>query len=340
MLAAKTELKHAEKVKQFLQKHSLLHPDFFPVKEFGFIYFPLIRKQKIPFAQTLSVPFSFPGKEKRLSIEDVLRGKLTPTEMKLLPHSQEIVGKILILEIPEELHSKEKMIAETYLQSNKSIETVVKKDDAHAGEYRLRKVKVLAGKNTKETIHQENGIKIKLDLEKTYFSARSAHERLRIAKQIKNPEDVLVMFSGAAPYPLVIARNSPAKRICAVEINPLAHAYAAENIALNKLEHKIVLYLGDVHQVLPAIKNKFDRVAMPLPKTGKEFLDVALIKAKPGAIIHFYAFLAEEEMAAEARKIKELCSQLKHPVRVLRKVKCGQFSPRVFRVCFDLKVLK
>lgn len=344
MFAAQTELPYAEKVKKALLKNNLIHPDYLLVKEFGLIYFPLIKKAAVPLAKTVEVKFSFPKKQQAPLLTELLKDKLTAEELKLLPHSQEIVGKILILEIPEELQKKEKAIAKAYLLHNKNITTVVKKEEVHSGTYRTRKVKVLAGKNTKETIHGENGVKLKLDLEKAYFSARTGNERLRIAQQIKKEEIVLVMFSGVAPFPLVIARNSPAKMIYGIEINPAAHQYALKNVALNNFAHKVIIYCGDVREVVPQliaqIGSKFDRIAMPLPKTGEEFLDVALEAAKKGTIIHLYSFLGEEQFAAERKKIVEICRKLKHPVKVLRTVKCGQFSPYVFRVCFDLRVEK
>lgn len=340
MLAAQTTLHHAEKVKRFLLQHQLLHSDYLLVREFDFIYFPLIKKAIVPNAKVINTKFSFPEKKKPQTIDELLKGKLTKKELKILSRSQEIIGKIMILEIPEELTPKEKIIAGAFLNINKSIETVVRKSAIHTGIYRTRKVKILAGKKTKETIHHENGIQLKLHLEKTYFSARSAGERLRIAKQIKKNEEVLVMFSGAAPYPLVIAKQSPAKRVIGIEINPLAHSYAAENIILNKLEHRITLYPGDVHTVIPSLKKKFDRIAMPLPKTGEEFLPLVLQISKPGTIIHFYAFLREDEISVYAKKIQQLCQEQKHPVRIMDVVTCGQFSPGTFRVCYDLKAKK
>ncbi|MDP3640093.1 MAG: class I SAM-dependent methyltransferase family protein [Nanoarchaeota archaeon] len=340
MLAAATELRHAEQVRKYLSAKKLLHPDFLPVKELGFIYFPLAKKAAVPSAKVVLVKFSFPAKKHQPALDDLLKGKLTVRELTLLPRSQEIVGNLLILEIPPELEKKEKMIAEAFLQANKHVATIVRKQRMHGGVYRLRKVRILAGKKTKEAVHQENGVKLKIHLENTYFSARLANERLRIAQQVKPGEEVLVMFSGAAPYPLVIAKRSPAKMVYGIEINPLAHRYAIENVALNKLEKKIRIFQGDVREVVPKIRKKFDRVVMPLPKTGEEFLDVTLRKAKPGAIVHLYAFLEEKYFAAEAKKIKEICKQQGHPVRVLRTVPCGQFSPYVFRVCFDLKVLR
>ncbi len=339
MLAAKTELKKAQTVKEFLAKRKLIHPDFLTVKEFGFIYFPLLKKMSLAGAEIVNTKFSFPEKEKRLGVEELLQDKLTALELKSLPKSQEIVGKIMILEIPLDLQKKERVIAEAYLKANKYIETVVRKEEIHSGEFRLRKVKILAGKKSKETIHQESGIKLKLELENTYFSARSGHERLRIAEQVKKGEEVLVMFSGAGPYPLVIAKNSPAKMVYGIEINPFAHQYALENVALNNLSGKINLYLGDVNKVMPKMDLKFDRIVMPLPKTGEDFLPLALTKIKKNGMIHLYAFLSEEEIKSKKIKIKTIIKKEKKSVKILRAVKCGQFAPSIFRVCFDLRIV-
>ncbi|MEK6950440.1 MAG: class I SAM-dependent methyltransferase family protein [Nanoarchaeota archaeon] len=345
MLAAQAELKNAEKVKQFLLHHKLLHPDYLLVKEFNFIYFPVIKAAKVPQAKVLNTRFSFPSKKKNPLPEDFLKEKLTAKELALLPHSQEAVGKILILEIPLDLRKKERIIAEAYLKSNRQIETVVRKEQIHEGEYRLRKVRVLAGKNTKETIHKESGVLLKLHLEQAYFSARLAEERLRIAKQIQPGEEVLVMFSGAGPYLCVLGRHSQARKIYGIELNPLAHQYALENVKLNNLQWKVMLYEGNVRKIVPQLGKlrksgkTFDRIVMPLPKTGELFLDVALKAAKKGTIIHFYTFCREEEIRKEGERIKQLCTQWKRPVNILRSVQCGQSAPYVFRVCFDLKTI-
>jgi len=336
MLAAYTTLKNAQKVKQYLIKKSLINKDYQPIKELDQIYFPIIKKVKIPKAEVIDTKFSFKKRDSALTIEDLLKSKLTKKQLSLIPRSQEIVGSIMILEVPEKLEKKEKLIAEAYLKLNKQIEMVVKKNKMHSGVFRLRKVKILAGKRSKETVHYENGVRIKLHLEKTYFSARLATERLRIAKLVKKGESVLVMFSGAAPYPLVIARNSPAKMINGIEINPLAHQYALQNIS--KFEDKISIFQGDVSYILPKMRMKFDRIVMPLPKTGEEFLDVTLPKVKKNGMIHLYAFLHEDVVKAHAQKVKDICKQLKYSVRIIRKVKCGQFSPGTFRYCFDLKI--
>lgn len=337
MLAAYTELNNAQAVKEYLISKSLLNREFLPVKEFDGIYFPISRRARVPKAKVVDAKITFnprPGKE---TIEGLLRKKLSPALLNLIPKSQEVVGDILILEVPAELEKVEKLIAEAYLKLLPNIQTVVKKDREHSGIYRTRGVKVLAGKKKKETIHLESGVRLKLHLEKTYFSSRLANERLRIAKQIKKGEEILIMFSGAGPYPLVLSKNSPANIIYGIEINPRAHEFAVKNIELNKVKN-IIVYRGNVRTVLPQIDKKFDRIAMPLPKTSEDFLDVALPKIKKGGIIHLYSFLHEDSIRKEAKKIKEICSRYGKETQILRTIRCGSFSPGTFRICFDIKI--
>jgi len=347
MLSAKTGLKNAQKLKKYLLDKGLLDMNYIAKSDGKNIYFPIKKRFSLSYAKIVNTTLK--KKQERLSLEKMLMGKLTASEMKLIPKTQEIVGDILILEIPEKLQSKEKLIAEAYLELTKNIKTVVKKSEIHTGVFRTRKLKVLAGTRNKTTIHLESGVRIKINLEKSYFSARLGNERLRIAKLVKKDEELLVMFSGSAPYPLVLAKHSPVRHILGIEINPDAHNFGLENLKLNKLENKIQLINGDVRKIVPKLghtkdtkdykSKKFDRVLMPLPKTGEEFLDIALPVTKKGGFVHLYAFLNEKDIEKEARRVKKICQDLGYKIRMLRKVKCGQHAPYTFRVCFDLKVL-
>ncbi|MBW2986756.1 class I SAM-dependent methyltransferase family protein, partial [Candidatus Woesearchaeota archaeon] len=183
------------------------------------------------------------------------------------------------------------------------------------------------------------GVRLKIDLEKCYFSSRLGTERLRIAKQIKPGEKILVMFSGVAPYPLVIAKNAEPKFIYGIELNPVAHKFAKENIMLNKAQDKITLYKGDVVKVVPNLKQKFDRILMPMPKTALTFLEAAFKAAKKGTIIHFYTFGKEEEFKDLRDQIKAECKKHKKKCRILKTVKAGNYAPGVYRVCIDFKLV-
>ena len=272
-------------------------------------------------------------------IRDLLKGKLTQKELSIIPSSYDVVGSILIFsDFPKELVKKEKIIGETLLQLHKNIRTIAKKTGKYSGKYRLPKLKIIAGEKTKETEHKENNSRLKLDVEKVYFSSRLSTERKRIFSQVRKNEVILVMFSGMGVYPITIARNSWAKEIYGIEINPAAHRYAQENLKLNKITDRVKLYLGDVKKILPKISKKFDRIIMPLPKGAENYLGLALNKTRNKGIMHFYTFSEEDKYEPIKKTIKKECLKQKKRYKILKIAKCGQFSPRVNRICVDFRV--
>lgn len=273
-------------------------------------------------------------------LKDILRKKLSKKELNLIPSSFDVIGNILIFsDFPKELIKKEKIIGNEILKNYKNIRSIFKKTKKYSGKFRTPKLKLLAGENNKETICKENNVRLKLNAEKVYFSPRLSEERKRIFKKIKNNENILVMFSGVAPYPIVISKNTRAKEIYGIEINPTAHKYALENLKLNKAENKINLFLGDVKKILPKINERFDRIIMPLPKGAENFLNLALDKINKNGTIHFYNFAEENKYDKIIKIINIECKKKKRKCKIINIVRCGQFSPRVFRVCIDFKVI-
>jgi len=251
-------------------------------------------------------------------------------EKNLIPKSYEQIGDIIIFsDFPKELKKKEKQIGEELLKKHKQIKIIAKKIKNFSGKYRLPKLKILAGENRKETIHKENGLRIKINPEKAYFSSKTGSERLRIAKLVKKNEKVLVMFSGVAPFNLTLSKHSKLKESYGIEINPEAHKYAEENIIINKFNN-IHLYKGNVKLILPKLKEKFNRIVMPAPKNAMNYLKLAKEYTKKGGTIHFYTFEKEENF----NKLKEKFKDFKK----VDLIKTGQTSPRVYRICLDLKV--
>ena len=271
-------------------------------------------------------------------LKDILKNKLTNKELAMVPSSYDIVGGIIIFsDFPKELSKKEKTIGNEIIKNYNQIKSVYKKTRKYSGEYRTPKLKLLTGENNKETIYTENNTRLKLNVEKVYFSPRLSEERKRISNQVKNNESVLVMFSGCGVYPLTISKNTKVKNIMGIEINPTAHKYALENLKLNKTKN-IELIKGDVKNILPKINKKFDRIIMPLPKGAENFLDLAVSKIKKNGIIHLYSFSEENKYDEITKIIKNKCKKKKKQCKILNIVKCGQFSPRVYRICVDFKV--
>ena len=254
---------------------------------------------------------------------------LSKLEIKKIPKSFDIVGDLLIFsEFPGELKKKEKEVGDYLLKKIKNIKVVAKKSKFYSGRYRTPKLKILAGEKRKETVHKESGVLIKVNPEKAYFSPRSSNERLRVAKQVKKDESVLVMFSGVMPFGLVIAKNTKAKEVYGVEINRHAHKYAEKNIKLNKLSN-VKVFKGNVKKVLPKINKKFDRIIMPLPKDSEDYLSLALKYIKKGGKIHIYIFTHEKDFKQIKEKYKKFNPKL---------IKAGNPAPGKYRLCLDIKI--
>ncbi len=248
--------------------------------------------------------------------------------------SFDIIGDIAIFSSLNGNLKNQKLFANHVLNTNKNIKTILLKTKKISGIYRLPKYKLLIGENKRGTIHKESGCSFKLDVEKCYFSPRLSNERLRIAKQIKKNEIVLVMFSGIGVYPIIISKNSKAKEVYGIEINPIAHDYAIENTMLNKLTN-LNLFKGNVKTILPKINLKFDRILMPAPKNAENYLNLIKNKIKKKTIIHFYDFCNEKEFPDEVlNKIKKHFKKIK----LLNITKCGNISPYNYRVCVDFVV--
>ena len=277
-----------------------------------------------------------------MNLKEALKGKLTQNELNTVVKSFDIIGSrekaVAIIEIPEELKSKEKIIGEAILRIHKNVKSVLRQASPRQGKLRLRKYSLVVGDKNTEVIHKESGCRFLLDPKKVYFSVREGSERLRIAKKVKKGEKILVMFGGVAPFPVVIARKTSANKIYSVELNKKAHEYAIKNIMLNKVENRIVPVFGDVREVCPVLGEKFDRILIPLPERAYEFLDLAFSCSKKGTIIHLYGISEEKNLFKDLEeKIKTIPEGVKY--KIIEKRKVLPYGPRKWKVCLDIKVL-
>jgi tRNA (guanine37-N1)-methyltransferase len=323
MKVIKVEKIKAQKVKKLIISKEVLDINYNIESDSEYVYFPVLKEVK-----GFKIINKRLKKRVRFELKKELSKLLTKKELLKLKTSMEVLGGICILEIDESLVKKEKAIAELFLKSSNSIISVVKKVGIHSGKYRLQKHKFLAGARKKETTYLENGIKLKLNIDKVYFSSRLASDRLRIVNRIKKGEKVLVMFSGVGVYPITLSKYSKASFIYGVEINPEAHKYALENLKLNKIDN-VKLFNGDVSSVLPSLKIKFDRILMPLPGNAYEFLELAKRKLKPRGIIDLYSF---------EHDLESIWSKIPFKFKKKEVWKCCQIAPRKYRVCGEFVV--
>ena len=166
---------------------------------------------------------------------------------------------------------------------------------------------------------------------------RSGTERKRIAGQVKAEEQVLVLFSGIAPFPLMIARAGGAQ-VAGVEKNPAAHHYAIENVRRNRLESLVTLFCMDAADFLHHSEATFHRIVMPLPRGGDVFLPAALRALRPGGTLHFYKMATKEECNGISAVLQQQVAAEGHCVSKITCVKSGHCGNKSFRWCFDVAV--
>ena len=175
MLTLKVLLSQAEKVKKFLLEKELYDKNYKPKKTSKHIFFPVIKEAKL--SSTTSATFEnieLDKSKKELNYKDIIKDKLSKTEFNELPSSYDIIGEIIITEINQDLVKHENLIGNAMLKTHKNIKTILKKSGIHSGEFRTQKLEFIAGENKKVTEYRENNVKIKLDVEKIYFSPTGA----------------------------------------------------------------------------------------------------------------------------------------------------------------------
>lgn len=264
---------------------------------------------------------------------DYLTDKIDSDKIEDIRKSFDIIGDIVILEIPEEVSEYKKVIGEAALKFTKRKSVYCKKSKVQ-GITRTRQLEYLAGIDNLETIHREYNLRFKLNPSTVYYSPRLATERSRIVKQVKDDEYIIDFFAGIGSFTVSIAH---VKDVIAynIDINPEAIKYARENIKLNKLLGKVIPILGDVRDVVGDLDSA-DRIIMNLPGTSREFLPLAVSKLKSGGILNYYEFASSEDVVI--RHVKEASSGYDVEVLDVRKVKSQ--SPSVWHYAVDAKIVK
>jgi len=147
------------------------------------------------------------------------------------------------------------------------------------------------------------------------------------------------MFSGVAPFPIIIAKNSSAKEVYGVELGRDCCKYAVENVKRNKLADRVKIVQGDVRKVVPKLNLTFDRIVMARPNLIDSFLDVVFKVVKKRTMIHYYGFYHENEKDKLRELILSEASKFGLKVKILRVVKAGDIGARKFRYRADIRIL-
>ena len=131
-----------------------------------------------------------------------------------------------------------------------------------------------------------------------------------------------------------------------IDVSPVAHEFAKENIIINGCQQKVIPILGDAEEACrKKLKGVCDRVIMPLPERASLFLGGALAALKEGVecTVNYYAQISGKEVEKEVdstiqnteAKMKELGVKKFEADnwRIVREV-----GPRRYHVAIDLIV--
>ncbi|MDY6959499.1 MAG: class I SAM-dependent methyltransferase family protein, partial [Halobacteriota archaeon] len=213
--------------------------------------------------------------------------------------------------------------------------------------YRIRKLEILRGEGSTETVYKESGCSFKLDVSKVFFSPRLSYERGRIAGMTGAKETIINMFSGVGTFSIIIARKNPDVKVYSIDINSYAYDYMVENVKLNHLEGIVIPKLGDAREVIQdeGMVGFADRVLMPLPHTACEFLDCAIPALKRGGILHYFAtaFLTSSEKSSDLfqgpiEEVERVAGDMGRSVEIKNQRVLRSVGPRKYHIIIDVKI--
>ncbi|PKL74015.1 MAG: class I SAM-dependent methyltransferase family protein [Methanobacteriales archaeon HGW-Methanobacteriales-2] len=342
MIGLKVPKTEANRIRLLLQEKAILDHDWKIRRWEDHVYLPLTQEPDNDFLEEIGldmgniVDTEFEEVKRRpRNMENYLQGKIPQRKMEEFKKSFDIMGDVVILEIPGDLEEEKYLIGDAALRFTKR-RSVYRKKSAIKGVVRTRELEHLAGEDIPETVHREYDSRIMLDVKKVYFSPRLATERRIIGDQVTDGEVIIDMFTGVGPFAINIAHRPQLKNveIYAIDINPSAIHYLKENIELNKVQGKINPLLGDVAEVLKDLDVKADRIIMNLPGTASKFLQVAVEHLKPGGVLNYYQFSRDYE--DPIKRVEE--AAYPRQVEVLGKRKVKSRSPGVWHVAIDARI--
>ncbi|MDL2246384.1 class I SAM-dependent methyltransferase family protein [Methanobrevibacter sp. OttesenSCG-928-K11] len=335
MKAVKIPLKELNNTKNKLMEYKNMNMNYKIKTDSEYGYIPINNENEIKNLEVVDIELDKLNTYPK-NFTEFLEDKLTENEIEDLKKSFDIIGDIVILEIPENLINHKIAIGKAALDFTKR-KSVYMKKSAIKGQTRTRELELLSGIPQTVTTHKEHGLRLKLDVEKVYFSPRLATERKRIADEVTDGEKILDMFCGIGPFPIIIAKEKNVD-IVAVDINEIAIEYLNKNIELNKLKGTISPITGDINNVVSdkLQTEKFDRIIMNLPGTAYEFLDLAISLIKDNGIINYYEFSDSYGQGIERIQKAANKKNKKVEIKTTRKVKSS--SPGMWHIAIDAKI--
>ncbi|MEN2999838.1 MAG: class I SAM-dependent methyltransferase family protein [Acidilobaceae archaeon] len=270
-----------------------------------------------------------------ISLRELLRELLGPRAWSRV----EVVGDIVIIKRPFGSPAGEeyRRAAEEILRRAPHVKSVWLAATPVSGAHKVRQYEHLAGERRSETVYREHGCSFKLDITKVFVSPRLSYEHLRVARLVREGEVVVNMFAGAGISSIVIAKKARPRLVHSIDLNEEAYRYMLENVRLNKVEGRVIPYLGDAAEVVrERLVGVADRVLMPLPALAIEYLPYALLALKGRGFLHIYLHVRSREEGEQV--VRKGLEREGRPAKILGSREVRSVGPRLEQVVVDVEV--
>jgi tRNA wybutosine-synthesizing protein 2 len=259
--------------------------------------------------------------------------EIPENEKKLLPRGWQILGRIIIVTLDGKLLKRKAQIGKALLSYYPGCKTVLL-DRGISGQMRQPDHEIIAGEDTTETIHKENGCLFKLDAMKVMFSQGNLTEKKRMSKMGKD-EIVVDMFAGIGYFSIPMAIHAKPKKIISIEINPVSFGYLKENIALNRVGDIIEPISGDCAKETP--RKIANRVIMGY-LDGEDYLETGINALLPGGILHYHEAVPEAIESRPVDRIVQVSRKIGRKVQITGRRRIKKYAPGVWHVVVDAQV--
>ncbi|MFW9973687.1 MAG: class I SAM-dependent methyltransferase family protein [Candidatus Thorarchaeota archaeon] len=257
---------------------------------------------------------------------------VVPNEL-MLPSGYHLVGHVALVHLDSSAMKYASLIGQKTLEYDKRILSVAVRTGPTKNTTRLPSYVLVAGSSNTVTTHIEGGVKFRLDPLRLTFSGGNKRERMRLAKVVKDRENIVDMFSCVGQFSLHIAKSVDVD-VTAIEINEDAFQFLLENIKLNGLEKRVTARLGDCREIHP--KGTANRVIMGYLHDTIEYLPFALeTLVKSGGTIYMHMNSPESRLKSVIMDIEQICKNHGYFSTIhTRRVK--NYSPGIEHYVFDI----
>jgi tRNA (guanine37-N1)-methyltransferase len=332
--AAVIDAAHAETLRERLKARGLLRSDLRVARRGGDVWFPL--------AEAPSPPLDV-GRIEEGEFEPIAQPPLAsyrehldlpPEERATLPRSFDVIGDAVLIRLPEAMADRAGSIGGALLNFVPGTRVVGWDKGVH-GAGRLHTIERIAGEGDFRTWYRENGVAIRVDLERAYFSPRLAREHARVAADVVAGDAVYDLCCGVGPFTITIAAAGRASSIVAVDANPHAIELLETSLARLPKRPPVTAVVDRLEAFLPSA-GAVQRVIVNLPLEGIKYAASVGATVAAGGVLYYYIVADRNDVTGVEQ---QLVAALPGPVDwtcVDRHV-VHPYSPRADLVAFQFR---